>query len=286
MDVTIILPTFDRRHVLERTLGCYQALARRHALLVVDDGSHDGTAEWLRGLGLTVARHPRRLGLPAARNTGLTLAKTEWVFFGEDDVMVPTDHIDRLLAEAARLPRCGAVAGQLFSGSSWSLPEQRPPASAGPLLDQRTLRGDFAAPLPHALPLPSLHACALVNRQAALAVGGYDEAFAGSAFREESDFYGRLWRSGLACWLTPATWAVHVRHRLGGGCRGEPGLAKIANRWSYARNDARFSRRHAALWRRWGTTDGHGRLALRGAWRVATRACAALLGPDEREPIP
>ena len=263
-DLTIVLPTFNRRHVLERTIGCYRDLARHWPLVVVDDGSHDGTAGWLTGLGVRVVRHPRRRGLPAARNTGLRLATTRWVLFGEDDVLMPADHPQWLLGEAARLPGAGAIAGRLFAGTDWTLPNAVPADSRHALLDGDRLNADFAASLPRARPLPSLHACALVDRAAALAVGGYDERLFDSAFREESDLYARLWQAGLACWLTPATWAVHVRHRLGGGARGRAGLAgKLRNRWSYWRNDCAFIDRHWRLWRRW--VDGPGPGVLKGA---------------------
>ena len=64
----IILPTYNRRHILEKTLSSYTSLGVK--LLVVDDGSTDGTEGWLRSLGIAVVRHERRRGLPAARNTG------------------------------------------------------------------------------------------------------------------------------------------------------------------------------------------------------------------------
>ena len=277
--LTIILPTFDRRHVLERTLPCYLEMARRHRLLIIDDGSHDGSASWLSAQGVEVVRQPRRRGLPAARNLGLRLAQTTWVLFGEDDVLMPADHPELLLGEAERLAALapiGALAGRLFAGENWRLPQARPVDGARPLLDQRLLLGDFSTPLPCARPLPTLHACALVRRQAALEVGGYDLAYRGSAFREESDFYARLWHQQLACWLTPATWAIHVRHRLGGGCRGNPGaLAKLANRASYWSNNARYAERHARLWHGWGSDTTPARCKARWAWTIAQQACSA-----------
>lgn len=277
-DLTIALPTFDRRAVLEHTIDCYLTLAARFPLLVIDDGSHDGTADWLRGLGLTVLRHPRRRGLPAARNTALRAAKTRWVLFGEDDVLFPADHPAALLTETQRLGArhpLGAVAGRLFAGDGWTI-GARPTDSASTLLDERLWTADFAAALSQARPLPSLHACALVDRAAALAVGGYDESLTASAFREESDLYARLWHAGYSCWLTPATWAVHVRHRLGGGCRGRTGLgAKLVNRLSYWRNNARFADRHHRLWWRWCPQTAPARIKLRWAGRIAGQAWAA-----------
>jgi len=278
-ELTIVLPTFDRRHVLERTIGCYRELATRWPLLVIDDGSHDGTAAWLSSLGLRVVRHPRRRGLPAARNTGLRLATTRWVLFGEDDVLMPNDHPEHLLAEAGRLAKAGAVAGRLFASTEWTLPAAIPAEAPRPQLDGDRLTADFAAPLPHARPLPSLHACALVHRAAALAVGGYDERLFDSAFREESDLYARLWRAGLACWLTPETWAVHVRHRLGGGARGQAGFAgKLRNRWSYWRNDCAFIDRHWRLWRRWVDGPGPGVLKAAAAGTITRQALRAAAG--------
>lgn len=266
--LTIILPTYNRRQVLERTIATYIELSRRHEVLVIDDGSNDGTCDWLRGLGLRVIRHARRQGLPAARNTGLVTATSPWVLFGEDDVIMPAHYPDVLLRAAAELPRVGAVAGRLHAGSSWSLPDQPPAAERAPLLDGGMLCANFAAELARPTIVPSLHACALVRRSAALGIGGYDRRFKDSAFREESDFYARLWRAGFACWLTPAAWAVHVRHRLGGGCRGAMTIAdKVANRWSYWSNNNRFLDRHWRMWRRWTS------IASPGAIKLGYAAC-------------
>ncbi len=276
--LTIILPTYDRRHVLERSIGSYLELAKRWPLLVVDDGSHDGTADWLTSLGVPVLRLPHR-GLPAARNAGLAAARTKWVLFGEDDVLFTRHVPDQLLAWAGRLPRCAAVAGQLRPGESWDLPAQEPEPTIGHVLDGWRLRIDAAVAIPRATTLPSLHACALVDRMAALAVGGYDSEYAGSHYREESDLYARLWHAGGSCWLVPGCWAIHVRHRLGGGCRGSRRLAELVrNRWSYLRNDVRFAARHLRMWRRWSAGPHPGTHAAAAAFRLIANLCRQVIG--------
>ena len=104
----------------------------------------------------------------------------------------------------------------------------------------------------------------MVDRKAMLAVGGFDEGYVDSAFREESEGHARLWHGGWCCWLTPSTWSIHVRHRLGGGCRGRPDpLSKLRNRWSYWRNDCRYINRHHPLWMQFGETPSRGVLKAR-----------------------
>ncbi|MEK7412474.1 MAG: hypothetical protein AAB263_04040, partial [Planctomycetota bacterium] len=165
--------------------------------------------------------------------------------------------------------RCAAVAPRLHTTTDWTLPTTAPNAGPGPLIDSARLGVAVDAVTDRPAALPIVHACALIDRSSALAVGGYDMAYAGSHFREESDFYARMWQHGRSVWLVPDTWAVHVRHRLGGGCRGPRGLVEtLANRWSYWRNDARYIDRHARMWQHWGRTQASGISKLSSADRL------------------
>jgi GT2 family glycosyltransferase len=280
-ELTVILPTYNRRHVLERTIGFYLALAERYPVIVIDDGSHDGTAAWISSLprgNLRLIALPHNQGLPHARNIGVAAALTPWVLFGEDDVLMSEAYPHALLAAARLLPRVAAVAGNLYDGTDWTLPQERPASTAAPLLDLARCGANFGAHISAPMMAPSLHACALINRTAALAVGGYDRQFTGSAFREESDFYARLWRAGHACWLTPDAWAIHVRHRLGGGCRGSATIAaKVRNRLSSWRNNNRYLERHSRLWRHWGCQLSETRLKRDFARSLLAQSVSATL---------
>ena len=191
--VTIVVPTYNRRHILEHTIESYLRLTEDgHRLLVMDDASTDGTADWLRDRGVEVLRVTRHQPLPAVRNIGLRACDSEWVLFGEDDVLFPPGHIAALRTAAAFLPTCAAIAGRLCPGTTFALPPVAPPPSHGPLFDPRIATADFNTHIPGPIPVPSLHACALVHRASALQIGGYDASLTKSAFREESDLYARL----------------------------------------------------------------------------------------------
>ncbi len=92
--VSIVVPTRNRHASLKRSLASVEAQRfRDFEVVVVDDGSEDGTAAWVR------ARHPevllletgQSIGAAAARNRGVERARGEIVaFLDDDDVWHPT----------------------------------------------------------------------------------------------------------------------------------------------------------------------------------------------------
>jgi glycosyltransferase involved in cell wall biosynthesis len=94
--VSVIVPTFNRAHVLRRAIE--SVLSQDFTdfeLLVIDDGSTDATAElvddYIRGdLRVRSLVHPRNAGVSAARNLGLREANGELIaFLDSDDEWLP-----------------------------------------------------------------------------------------------------------------------------------------------------------------------------------------------------
>ena len=97
--VSVIIPTHNRLQFLPDALDSVVAQDYRPLeLIVVDDGSTDGTWDFLReyataaasdGLSLHVARQPNA-GAPSARNHGLRLSRGEFIqFLDSDDALGP-----------------------------------------------------------------------------------------------------------------------------------------------------------------------------------------------------
>lgn len=105
--LTIVVPVFNREHLVERTLDSIKAQVYRPLnLIIVDNDSTDSTLstvlQWCSqnssdDFSVTVAVETRP-GAPAARNSGLNIVTTPWtMFFDSDDVMAP-DHISGIMS--------------------------------------------------------------------------------------------------------------------------------------------------------------------------------------------
>jgi glycosyltransferase involved in cell wall biosynthesis len=101
--MSVILCTYNRRAVLEESIASFekQTAARgSFELIVVDDGSSDGTHEWLSSRGLCVpGRIVRREngGLSAARNSGIAVARGKRLLLVNDDTIAFPDLVEQHL---------------------------------------------------------------------------------------------------------------------------------------------------------------------------------------------
>jgi glycosyltransferase involved in cell wall biosynthesis len=96
VEYSVVIPTFNRRSVLGEVLAALegQLAAPPFEILVVDDGSTDGTYEWLGELSAGRPLHRIRQanrGPAAARNRGVEAAAGTWVAFLGDDTVPESD---------------------------------------------------------------------------------------------------------------------------------------------------------------------------------------------------
>jgi glycosyltransferase involved in cell wall biosynthesis len=129
---SVVVPVFNKAHTLRRTIA--HALAQSYAgfeLILVNDGSTDGSLETLKGIvdpRLRVVSQANA-GPGAARNRGIAEARHEWTaFLDADDIWSPAhleelDHIRRSHPEAA-LIGAGFIDSRRSGRFRWP-PEQR-----------------------------------------------------------------------------------------------------------------------------------------------------------------
>ncbi len=94
--VSVVIPTYNYASYLPKALeSCLNQTYKRVEIIVVDDGSTDGTRELLGEYGDRVRWvHQERRGVSAARNKGLSLAGGEFVNFLDADDYFTQDSIE------------------------------------------------------------------------------------------------------------------------------------------------------------------------------------------------
>jgi len=111
--VWIVVPVFNEA----TSVGAVVAKARRHGpVIVVDDGSTDGSGAVGLSAGAEVLRHGRRRGKGAALRTGVAAAigrGAAEILTLDGDGQHDPDEIPRLLEDAGRNPRAIVIGGRL-----------------------------------------------------------------------------------------------------------------------------------------------------------------------------
>lgn len=99
MLTSIIIPTYNALPLLQSCIHAIkQHTSEQYEIIVVDNGSLDGTAEFCRSEGLTFASLSANEGFPAACNIGLRMAAGENLLLLNNDVIVSRDWLKNLLA--------------------------------------------------------------------------------------------------------------------------------------------------------------------------------------------
>ena len=139
MFFSVVIPTYNRLPILQK---CLQAISRQEAglyedyeIIVVDDGSTDGTVDWLNGAGLKrvswyVQDH---CGPAAARNLGVIKSRGDTIVFIDSDLVVVDDflaaHAAVLQAKNRQSPaKCAKVFvyGRVINTSNFEDPRSQP----------------------------------------------------------------------------------------------------------------------------------------------------------------
>lgn len=100
--ISIVIPVFNEAGILATLLGRVQALKLTQAeIIVVDDGSTDGSAEVALNAGASVVRHPYNIGNGAAVKSGIRAARGKVIVLMDGDGQHKPEDIPKLLEEAS-----------------------------------------------------------------------------------------------------------------------------------------------------------------------------------------
>lgn len=123
--VSIVVPVWNNLALTRTCLGSLRRYTREpYEVVVVDNGSTDGTPEYLATVpGIRVVRNDRNLGFAAACNQGLAAASGRHAVLLNNDVVLTPEWLEGLLAHVHADPRIGIVGPRTnFAGGPQQLP--------------------------------------------------------------------------------------------------------------------------------------------------------------------
>ena len=211
--VLAVVVTYNAMRWADRCLGSLLRSSLKPAVLVVDNGSSDGTREHVRSAfpEVRLECRPENPGFGAANNIGLRMALEEgfdFVYLMNQDAWVEEDTLE--LLAAAHRPEFGVLS-----------PVQNTAEGAPDANFQRwcgsSLRRAGAQPgktsmdaVPGIVEVPFVMAAHwLLSRGALRKVGGFSPAF--RQYGEDDNYIDRLHWHGFSCGVVPAASAVHDR---------------------------------------------------------------------------
>lgn len=199
MDLTVVVPTYNQADLLRECLRSLtqQSLPHdRYEVVVVDDGSTDGTQAVLAEFGPPVRsiRFPANRGRSAARNVGIRDADATLVVLVDSDIVVRPDFLQSHL-------RTHRQAGPGI-------------LSRGPVIDVESIAFARKGAVPRLAPSPAYltTANAAVEKTALLQAGLFDETFPGYGW-EDFELGFRLRRLGIRRVFCSQAVAFHVESR-------------------------------------------------------------------------
>jgi len=274
-EVTVVIPTRNRFERLNRT-ALRSALGQKGVeleVIVVDDGSSDGTADRLRELGeprLRIIRLDENRGVAFARNTGIAAARGRWLaFLDDDDLWSPRKLRSQL--DAAAAADADVVYGGVISVDEHGVPGYAFPLPDPAELPRRLLAGSA---------LPAGCSNVVARTELVQTLGGFDERL----FQlSDWDLWIRLaWAGRLAACDEPLVGYVeHAQNMLVSDPRDVMvELEYLARKHATlrARHGTALDRRTFAHWVAWGHLR-RGRRA--GAARVFLRSGIANRRPAD-----
>jgi GT2 family glycosyltransferase/glycosyltransferase involved in cell wall biosynthesis len=232
---SIVVPVFNR---LDLTRGCVEALLSHTIddeveLIVVDDGSTDGTASWLAGLGarVRVLRNPQNLGFARTCNRGAEAAHGEQIVFLNNDTLPQPGWLAPLIERVESEPDVGIVGARLLYADGTI-------QHAGLAISRSGLPYHIYRGAPNDLPAVTrprdlqavTGACMLVRREIFQVCGGFDTGYRNGS--EDVELCLRAREAGWRVVYEPRCEITHLESQSPGRKDHDtPNTRRFLERW-------------------------------------------------------
>ncbi len=238
MQVSFVIPLYNCLPLTQAMVASLQAslpAGLTHEIILVDDGSTDGTHEWLatRQAPFVVVRNERNLGYAVANNRGAALARGEFLALLNNDLVLSPGWLEPMLAAHRSLgPSAGLIGNVQLSVGTGEVDHAGMFLNVkGKLEHTRTLPSPLARWLKPDRPMVAVTgACALLDRALWRQLGGFDEAYVNGS--EDVDLCFRARAAGR---VNAVALRSVVRHHVSASpqrkARDEENTWRFTRRW-------------------------------------------------------
>jgi GT2 family glycosyltransferase len=238
MQVSFVIPLFNCLPLTQAMVASLQATVpdgMDHEIILVDDGSTDGTRAWLATLSapFRVVLNDRNLGYAAANNRGAAVARGDVLALLNNDLVLCPGWLEPMLAALAQLgERAGLVGNVQLNAATGAVDH------AGMFLNVKGKMEHLRTrPCPVETLFRSLRpmcavtgACMLLNRSLWTQLGGFDEGYINGS--EDVDLCFRAHAAGR---INAVALSSNVRHHVsasaGRKARDEANTYRFTRRW-------------------------------------------------------
>ena len=113
--VTVVIPNYNGLKFMEPCFAALEAQSEKDFdVLVVDNGSTDGSVEWLKESGIPSVFLPENIGFPGAVNIGIKKAETPYVILLNNDTEPKPDYIREMIRMIERSPKIFSVSSRII----------------------------------------------------------------------------------------------------------------------------------------------------------------------------
>ena len=235
MKVSFIIPLYNRLDLTQPCLASLQATIPSgldHEILLVDDGSTDGTREWIQTLGTPYRAllNDRNLGYAATNNRGAAATTGDILALLNSDLVLTPRWLEPMLAILRRKPAAGIVGNVQFRAATGELDH----IGFGIGLTGKPHHDESLhwlwAPWASRQTAAVTAACLLVPRDLFLRLRGFDEGFRNGG--EDVDLCFRARALGRTCHVALHSRILHhVSASPGRKLRDEENSRRLAHRW-------------------------------------------------------
>ncbi|MBK9710389.1 MAG: glycosyltransferase [Kouleothrix sp.] len=208
--ISVVLPALNESALLQRTVEQFQAtLPADCEIIVVDNGSTDGSADFLAGRGghcdeVLLIQSAKPLGVAGARNRGLAAARGEVIVFADAHIDIPPHWWQPIVATLNR-PNVGVVGPGI---GIMGKPEQN--AACAQRIAEPNLRVEWLGWKQHEpYPVPTLGGGFMAIRRETLDCAGAFDAGMPQWGSEDLELCVRYWLLGYEVWVVPAVAILH-----------------------------------------------------------------------------